>query len=383
MKKNVSILGSNTPLSITIIEFFKKYTNKYNIVGITYDSKLDNLDIFLEQIKIITPKCVYVDRREDYDKIQAKEISDKVNVFFGEESFIKFIKSTEIDIVVSSLRGSSSVKKILSSIYEYKDITLLDSSPLLYSGYIIVQEARSKGVSLNVFTYPIYSLAQFLKSRKINDIYSVDFFSSKHKDKIKDIDPDDYKTYFEFLRQFHSINKTKILFESYLANYLYNIPISKVSFYEQSKPIISIAVQFKDGSNLLNITNKDIENIFNYYFLDSDLLMNQKYISSDSLAISINKLNINDYKLLQLGINALEKGGSIPIIFYLILDKLTELIYSKNIKPGMDIYKIIEEIINDKDLYNKKPDLSLIYAFEKNICEKLNVKCLVKEKKKL
>jgi len=376
MKKNIVILGSNSELSITIIDFFKKYNNKYNIVGITYDGSEDNLDLFLKQIKEINPKSIYVDKKEDFDLIQAKEISDNQNLFYGDDSFIKFLKSTEIDIVVSSLRGSSSIKKILSSIYEYKDITLLNSSPILYSGQVIVQEAKSKGVSLNICTYPIYSLAQFLRSRKIEDIYSLHFFSSKHKEetKNKDLDPDDYDNYLKFVKKYNSINKTKVLYEAFLTYYLYNIPINKINFYEQSKSLISIAVQFKDGSNLLNTTNKDIENIFNYFFLDSDLLTKQNIPIYETLTISICKINLDDYKLLKLGVNALERKGSTPILFYITLDKLIEMIYGKTLKKGTDVSKVIEEIINDKEIYNKKLDLGSIYALEKRISDRLNEK---------
>jgi len=380
MRKDIVLLGSNTDLGIKIIELFLKYPNKFQIVGLTYDRTLNNQDVFLKQVKCLNPKSIYFDKLEDYKLIPENEFSDKVDVFYEDESFIKFIKSTEIDIVVSSLRGGSCVKKILSSIHEYKDITILDSAPLLYSGAIIVQEAKSKGVSLNVFTYQVFSLVQFLKARRTNDVYSLHFFSSKHTEKVKDIDPEDYKTYFEFIKKYNSLIKTKILFEAYLVNYIYNIPISQMSFYEQSKPVISIAAQFKDGSNLLNMTSRNFESIFNYYFLDSDLLINQKYIIYDSLTLSVNKIDINNYELLKLGINALENGGSNPILFYLALDKLTELMYTKKLKIGTDIYKVIVEIISDKELHNKKPDLSFIYALDKKISIRLNDKYAIKEK---
>ncbi len=382
MKKDIIILGSNSSLSIAIIDFFKKYKNKYNIVGITYDWSLDNLDLFLKQIKEINPKIIYVDRKEDFDLIQAKDISDKVSLFHGEDSFVKFLRSTEIDMVVSNLRGSSSIKKILSSIYEYKDITLLNSSPILYSGQIIIQDAKSKGVSLNICTYPIYSLTQFFKSRKVEDIYALHFFTSKHSEenKIEELDPDDYKTHFEFVKEFNSTNKIKMLYEFYLTNYMYNIPLAKISFYEQSKPLISIAVQFKDGSNLLNTTKKEIENIFNYYFLDSDLFPTVKLPVYDTLTISLKRIEPNNYSLLKMGLDAITKGGATPIIFYITLDKIIEMMYNKVLKKKTDILKIVEEIINDNRLYNKKLDLSLICALEKKISDRLNEKYLIKKK---
>jgi 1-deoxy-D-xylulose 5-phosphate reductoisomerase len=331
--------------------------------------------LFLKQVIEINPKCIYFDRKEDYDIIQSKNISDNIGLFCGDESFIKFLKYTEIYHVISSIRGSASIKKILSSIYEYKDITLLNASPILCSGQVIVQEAKAKGVSLNICTYPIYSLEQFLKSRKMNDIYSLHFFSSNHKKEgTTDLDPDDYNSYLEFVNKYNSINKTKLLYESYLTYYLYDIPVTKVSYYEQSKPLISIAVQFKDGSNLLNTTTKDIENIFNYFFLDTDSLTKLKMPIYETLTISINKINQDDYKLLKLGINALSRKGSTPILFYITLDKLIEMMYNKVLKKGTDVSKAIEEIINDKEIYNKKLDLGSIYALEKRISDRLNEK---------
>jgi len=382
MKKSIIILGSNSELSMTIIGFFKKYENKYTIVGITYDSSLDNLEQFLKQIKEINPKTIYMDKKEDYDLIQSKEIPDGISLFCGDESFIKFLRSTEIDIVVSNLKGSSSIKKILSSIYEYKDITLLNASPILYSGQIIIQEAKSKGVSLNVCTYPIYSLAQFLKFRKAEDISALHFFSSQHSNdsQIKDLDPDNYKTQFDYIKAYNAINKTKILYEFYLANYMYNIPLTKVSFYEQSKSLISIAVQFKDGSNILNTTKKEIENIFNYYFLDSDLYPTVKLPVYDTLTVSLKRIIPKEYGLLNLGLNAITKGGTTPVVFYITLDRIIEMMYNKVLKKKTDVLKIIQEIIDDDTLYTKKLDLSLICALEKRITDELNNKCLIKTK---
>ena len=54
--------------------------------------------------------------------------------------------------------------------------------------------------------------------------------------------------------------------------------------------------------------------------------------------------------------------------------------YTKKLKIGTDIYKVIVEIISDKELHNKKPDLSFIYALDKKISIRLNDKYAIKEK---
>jgi 1-deoxy-D-xylulose 5-phosphate reductoisomerase len=365
MIKNIVILGSNNDLGNKSFDFFKS-CNKYKIIGLSFDSKLDNIDFFLNQINEINPKRIFLPNKEYVSIIESKSNAE---LFVGQENYPIFIKSTEIDHVISALSGITSVKKILSSIYEYKDITLLNTSPLLYSGKIIINEAKSKAVKLNIFSYSVYSLNFLGNLNVIDKIKKINLFSNK---KSKDIDIFDYKNYILFLKDFYSKNKIRLVNDMFLIYYLYDIPYHMFDFYQQTEKFSNISVNFNNGTSILFNSNLDINSIFNYYFLN-----NKKDENSSSQTffknISFSKIDLRSEKYLQLGLFCTEKGGSYPIVYYITVELLSNYIYNGKISfKENDIYSILKEIVEDKALFKKYPDLSSVISIEEQIIKRLN-----------
>ena len=90
MLKNIVILGSNNVLGIKAIDFFKRYSNKYKIYGISFDGSIDNLPYFIEQIKEIQPKAIFFENSSFEEDILKYGVFD-CSVFLGNNHFINFI----------------------------------------------------------------------------------------------------------------------------------------------------------------------------------------------------------------------------------------------------------------------------------------------------
>ena len=379
MNKNIFVLGSNNPLGITALDFLKNHLNKFVITGLSYDSAANNLDLFIKQIKEFNIKTVYVDDPNLIDIIENKV---DVKIYNSQSNFSKFIKENDVDDVFCSLSGIDSVKKILSIIHELKDITLLNTSPILYSGRIIPLEAQSKGVKLNIFSYTIYSIDKFLYLNRLNDINKIFIYTLKRKDSDKKIDILDFNNFSEFAKNFYSVNKIRVVNDLFLLNYIYNIPLDKISISLQSKRFASLGINFSNNSSLLNIANQNIQSIFNYYFLDSSTTDSNDSIGIklDDFDVSFSKLDLNKEKYLKLGLEALERSGSIPIIYYITVETVTKLIYYNKLKKNVTLLKILKEVMNMKKLYSKYPDLSTIYSIENKVINYVNSKYTKKEK---
>ncbi len=372
MKKNITILGSNNHLGVKALEFFSEYSSKFNIYALSYDSKISNINEFIEQIKNFKPKVIFIDNKKAEEYIISKI---DVDVYCGDSNFINFIKSTDIGEIVSALFGVDSVKKILSAIYEYKDITLLNTSPILYSGGIIPREAKSKAVKLNIFSHPVYAINQFIKSNRLKDVNKAFLYTLKRKNKEKTIDSTDFDSFISFLKHFYSVNKIRLVNDMFLVHYIYNLPIDKFDFFEQSIKLIGVNLKFNNGSNLIHATNIDLRSIFNYYFLENDghLIKNNAPDMGD-FTISFNKVDIKNEKFLELGVEALKRGGICPIVYYITCEIVASMIYHNKLKKTANLYKILLEVKEDNTLHNKYPDLNTIYSVEskikKFICDK-------------
>jgi 1-deoxy-D-xylulose 5-phosphate reductoisomerase len=363
MKKNIVILGSNNDLGNEALDFFLNNSNKFIIFGLSYDSKIDNLDLFITQVNRVKPKRIFLSEKKDINYIESKV---KVDIFSGAENFSNFIKSNQIDEVVSSLSGIISVKKILSAIYEFKDITLLNTSPLLYSGKIIVNEAKSKGIKLKLFSYPIYSLDFLLKSNPVNKINTINLFSQKVTSKAISIN--EHTNYVSYLKKFYSLNKIRLVNDLFLINYIYNIHPNSFLFYEQTDRFANIDVNFINGTSVIFAANLNLESIFNYYFLNSGMkLKSDIFNKQKKFSISFSKIDLSKEKFLELGLYAIEKGGSYPIVYYIAIETILNLIYNRKLKENVKIYDLLKKIIDDKSLFDKYPDLSSVCAIEQKI----------------
>jgi len=366
MIKNIVILGSNNKLGCSIISFFKNYSNIYSIYGLTYDSKRNNIDEFIEQVNTFNCKRIYVNNKTDAEYIESKV---NTKIFIGYESFIHFIKSTDIDEVVSTLSGIISVKKILSVIHEFKDLTLVNTSPLLYSGNIIPKEAISKGIKLNIVSYPAYSINQFKNNRNILDIRRINLFTTFKKKKL--LPSYEYDNLHDYIKAFYSINNIRILNDLFLCHYQYNIDPNNFNFFYQDKKLISIILEFKEGGSIIYSANKNLISIYNYYFLRN---LNITIKDTDNfdyakLSFKIEKIDVSKERYLALGLSALKKGGSLPILFYIATESFIELLYNNKILKNIELYTVLKRVLDDPLLYKKYPDLSTIYAFENKINE--------------
>lgn len=365
MKKNIVILGSNNSLGVQAINFFKKNLNKYFIYGISYDNNVDNINLFINQIKELKPKKIFLTQQNDAEHIKAKI---DVEIIQGFDNFTNFISNKKIDEVISSLSGIFSVKYILSSIYEYKDITLLNTSPLLYNGKIIINEIKSKGIDLKIFSYPLYSLDFINKSLNKRLIDEIQLFSVMKKN--QELTFTDFKTTDEYFKYFFSVNKIRLVIDMFLLHYMYDFPANKFSFMNQSKKLMNANIKYQNGTNIYFAAKLNLTSIFNYYYLGKNNVQ-EKNLEETKINVNFTKITPNSEKYLDLGIKALEKGGSMIFVYYYSITYLLNEFVNKKIKEKV-IYEITKNLIEDKTLYHKYPDLSTISAIENSIVKKIN-----------
>jgi 1-deoxy-D-xylulose 5-phosphate reductoisomerase len=374
MRKRISILGSDTREGQKAFNFFINHSNKYDITFLScYNS--ENQKIFEDQIvKCKNLKDIYVREESYYKKLLLD--SKKYNIYFKErDDLSKLIKFSDSDIVVFCLSGNKCIKPILSAINEFKDVCIVNLDPILYSGKIIINQAKNKSVNLYFISYAIYSLDLFLNNRSINNISKISLVSTKQKNITKEYINKFKKQYdfYDFKKKIVSLYRLDFIRDMFLINYIFEINAEQFLFYEENKRLLNIIVSFKDGANLSNSTTQDVNNIYNYYFLNNldydSFNKNKEYIQN--LEYKIKKLDSENNIVLNLGVKALKKGGSIPILVYIAFIICLEKVYDNNLNINK-VFDIIEQIIDKRNLYVANPDLKTILALRNKLVEFIN-----------
>lgn len=367
MLKKILILGSQRKKSQEIIKFFNQNSQKYKISAILCsDSK--SLSIFKSQIQELKPSVVFYPDKKIAEEI---EIEFNIKCYCDYLQYTTFLKNSDADIVISDITGIDSVKLILATIGEFKDIGLLNLEPLLYSGKIIINEARNKGVKLNIFTSQFQSLSFFLKIKNINDISKLilcDYDTKENK-----ISLDSFISSKNTLPEFKKIYyyKNKMWLSRHLAVLysLYNFDLDSFSYYKSNIANINLILQLKNGNNVFYFSDKNKESIFSYYYLDSQENKNNSF--PNTIDIKLSKINYTKIPTLDLMHKSIVKGGTYPILYQIVYDYCAEKIYQNKL-PKDAFLKIFPKILENKAYYTKSPNIQTIYALDKKIKDKID-----------
>lgn len=375
MIKRILVLASQRKKSQEAISFFSKYPCKFKISALMCTDE-KQLDFFKKQIKELQPDIVFFP-----NKNSAEQITDEFNIkcYSDYLQYNQFLKDSNSDLVVSDLVGIDSVRLILATIGEYKDICHLNLEPILYSGKIIINEAKNKGVKQIFITHQFYSLDIFLKYK--SSLENTSYVILTSYDTEYDKENLDYYTYpskplSEFKKIYYFKNKMWLSRHLFVFNHFYDLGNNKYEYYKSNTDSLSVILQQKNGSNCMTLINNNKELIYNFYFLDNSVDTQPKL--EKTIDIKLQKIKREDIPSLNLATTALQKGGSYPILFQMCYDLCTDAIYYNKSKDKNLFFKVFEEVLEDRSFYSKNRNIQTIFA----LYEKLKIKIETEHLKK-
>jgi len=364
MLKKILILGSQRKKSQEIIDFFKKQ-QKYKIVALLCSDEKQQ-ETFRKQIKEIKPSIVFFPNKEIAEKIEEEF---NIKCFFDYSEYNVFLKNTDCDLVISDFTGIDSVKLILATIAECKDIGLLNLEPILYSGKIVINEAKIKGIKLNYITSQFKLLTYFLKTRNINDIKKIilmDYDTKEDKENIINYTSPS-KQISELKKVLYFKNKMWLARHLIVFSQLYDLDLECFDFYKSNTDKINLILQLEDGSSLFNYLEDNKESIYKQYYLENQNIKEKQKPIEETINIKLQHTNSDSIPTLKLAKQAILKGGCFPILYQIAYDVCADNIY-KN-KSSEDCFiKIFKKILEDKNpLYYKNPNIQTIFALYEKI----------------
>jgi len=107
MRKKIVILGSTGSIGQQTLEVVQKYSNEFEVVGL---SGWENIRLLKEQISFFKPKVVVV-KNEDTAKRLRKELNNLniIKILWGIDGLIKISILEDIDITVVAITGIASL----------------------------------------------------------------------------------------------------------------------------------------------------------------------------------------------------------------------------------------------------------------------------------
>ena len=368
--KNIGILGSTGSVGSQSLDVIDNHKDKFNVKFLAANSNVNSL---INQTEKFKPEFICI-----YDKSKYKQLKDKVNttkVLSGHEGLMELCELSNIDIILNSIVGYGGLKPTLKIIESGTDIALSNKESIVQAGHLVMNLAKLKNVNIFPVDSEHSAIWQCLVGEKKSTIKKIILtasggpFRNFPKDKFSKISVNQALNHPNWkMGKKITIDSATMMnkgFEMIEAFWLFGINPKNIEIVVHPQSIIHSMVEFVDGSIKAQLSNPDMRMPIQYAFSYPDRyeLNDLEFDIKKFSKLDIEPLNMNKFKCVKLSFDAINKGGSYPVILNVSNDIAVNLFLNEKIL-FTQIPKIIEECMRHHS-YVKSPKLSDILSLTK------------------
>ena len=265
-----------------------------------------------------------------------------------------------------------------------KTIALANKETLVTAGHIIIPLAKEYGVSILPVDSEHSAIFQSLQGNSMNPIKKILLtasggpFRGKKLSELEGIRVEDALKHPNWsMGQKITIDSSTMVnkgLEVMEAQWLFDVPSSKVCVVVQPQSIIHSMVEFVDGGIMAQLGSPDMRLPIQYaLYYPHRRELNTKRVDFFELGqITFEKPDMDTFKGLKLAYEASDRGGNIPTAFNAANELAVAKFLDRKIKY-LDIPDIIEYAMNEVDFIDN-PSVDEILDTEKNVYEMIGGK---------
>ena len=368
--KNIGILGSTGSVGSQSLDVIDNHKDKFNVKFLAANSNVNSL---INQTEKFKPEFICI-----YDKSKYKQLKDKVNttkVLSGHEGLMELCELSNIDIILNSIVGYGGLKPTLKIIESGTDIALSNKESIVQAGHLVMNLAKLKNVNIFPVDSEHSAIWQCLVGEKKSTIKKIILtasggpFRNFPKNKFSKISVSQALNHPNWkMGKKITIDSATMMnkgFEMIEAFWLFGINPKNIEIVVHPQSIIHSMVEFIDGSVKAQLSNPDMRMPIQYAFSYPDRyeLNDLEFDIKKFSKLDIEPLNMNKFKCVELSFDAINKGGSYPVILNVSNDIAVNLFLNEKIL-FTQIPKIIDECMRHHSYVNS-PKLSDILSLTK------------------
>ena len=361
--KNLSILGSTGSIGTQALEIVRNNSD----LKVEAISTNKNIELLKKQIEEFSPELVCV-----FDEKKATELKNDIkgnfDIVSGMEGLIDVATYPGSDMVLTAVVGMVGIKPTLEAIRAGKDIALANKETLVCAGSIIMESARNMGVKILPVDSEHSAIFQSLNGENRDDLEKIiltasggPFRGRKTKDLI-DVDVAQALNHPNW-----KMGKKITIDSATLANkgleviearWLFDVSPSDIQVVVHPQSIVHSAVQYKDGAVIAQLGTPDMKIPIQYAFFypERRSLSGERVDLFKLKNLTFEEPDLETFKSLWLAFEAIDKGGSLPVVFNAANEKAVRLFLNNEIS-FLEIPKMIEnEMKSEKFIENPSID---------------------------
>ena len=324
MRKKIVILGSTGSIGRQTLEVIKKYSNEFEVVGL---SGWENTRLLKEQISFFKPKIAVV-KNEYIAKQLTKEINslNNIKILWGTNGLIEISILEKVDITVVAITGIASLIPTYEAVKRGKKVALASKEAMVVAGELLVKEVKARNAKILPIDSEHSAILQCLKNEKKECVEKIILTASGGalynftEAALKDVTIEDALNHptWEMGKKV-TIDSATLMnkgLEAIEAKWFFNIPANKIEIVIHPQSYVHSMVQFIDGTILAQIGEHDMKIPIQYaLFYPNRIGNNFSRLDLTKIGqLAFRKPNFNKFPCIKLAYQALELGGTMPAV---------------------------------------------------------------------
>ena len=324
MRKKIVILGSTGSIGQQTLEVIRKYSNEFEVVGL---SGWENTKLLKEQISFYKPKIAVV-KNEDIAKRLKKEINNlnKIKILWGTNGLIEISILEEVDITVVAITGIASLIPTFEAVKRGKKIALASKEAMVVAGELLVKEAKLRNAKIIPIDSEHSAILQCLKNEQKDCVEKIILTASGGalydltETALKNVSIEDALNHPTWkMGKKVTIDSATLMnkgLEVIEAKWFFNIPANKIEIVIHPQSYVHSMVQFIDGTILAQISEHDMKIPIQYaLFYPNRTINNFSRLELTKIGqLTFKKPDFNKFPCIKLAYQALEIGGTMPAV---------------------------------------------------------------------
>lgn len=381
--KKLAILGSTGSIGTQTLEIVDENPERFSVVSLTANS---NVDMMFEQVKKYRPElvCMYDESSALKLKDMIKESGLSVEVLTGMDGLIAAAEISSADITVTAIVGMIGIRPTMAAIKSGHDIALANKETLVTAGHIIMPMAKEYGVKI----LPVDSehSAIFQSLQAVTDADSILRSGNSQVDSIlltasggpfRGMTRDELSTMTKADALKHpnwsmgakiTIDSSTLVnkgLEMMEAGWLFGVDRSRIKVLIHPQSILHSAVMLKDGAVIgqMGLPDMKLPILFALTYPERVYLSGERLDFYKLSHMDFYEPDIKTFSALKLAGDAMDAGGSLPVVFNAANEYLVSLFLKDEIGFN-DITDYIAKAMDRHELI-KSPGLEEILCVEK------------------
>lgn len=387
-KLKIGVIGSTGSVGITSLDIVSKYPKSFQVEFLVCDK---NYQLILSQIKIFSPKYVFINNLHSYNYVISRVLNKKI-IILNDYKKLQKISNLKFDKVILAIPGIEGLKFAFSFLKYSKELLIANKESIVCGGKVLLKNAKSNNCKITSVDSEHYCIAQTLLENKIEEIHSIYLTasggpflgkSSKSYSKAPIRDVVNHPRW-NMGKKISTDSATLVnkIFELIEAHVLYNIPVDKIKIKIHKESLVHSAIVLKNGLVKMIMHDTTMKIPIRNSLFDNKFFSQEKFFFDKKKKITLNfqERNLSEFKIIKTGYKVLYMGQAAWILFNVINDFLVTKFLNKEIF----FYQIVTNLIKifkkkSVVLYcNKKiktfSDIEKIISYGKNYIANYEIK---------